>query len=162
MKRMTFLFLMTCTALTACSERAVAPVADPLLGVWERSTGTVHYLPSRLRRSPSGDVLSWNENNSSGELQIRWVFEETTWQLIETVTSADTTSKIQPGQVTYGASGRWQWWDEEATLIELLTQSSYELIVSDLPYLPLQEIIALEVVVFGDVARLGEDIYNRK
>ena len=37
MKRMTFLFLMTCTALTACSREpwppeAVAPVADPLLG----------------------------------------------------------------------------------------------------------------------------------
>ena len=157
MKRMTFLFLLlaACSALTACSERAlapgaVAPVADPLLGVWER-TETIR-LPSVQ------DASTDDHPASSGEQQLRWVFEETTWQLTQTVTSADTTSIIRPGLI-YTSSGRWRW--HEATL-ELLRQSGRRLsrdgLWSDLP----REIIALEVVVFGDVARLGRHVYDRK
>ena len=116
MKRMMFLFLMTCTALTACSESpvapvAVAPVADPLLGVWER-TETIR-LPSVQ------DASTDDHPASSGEQQQRWVFAATTWQYTQTVTSADTTSAIRPGLI-YASSGRWRW--HEATL-ELLRQS---------------------------------------
>ena len=147
MKRMTFLFLMTCTALTACSERAVAPTPDPLLGAWER-TETIR-LPS---------VQDASTTVSSGEQQARWVFAATTWQYTQTVTSADTISIIRPGLI-YASSGRWRW--HEATL-ELLRQSGRRLsrdgLWSDLP----REIIVLEVVVFGDVARLGRHVYDRK
>ena len=116
MKRMTFLFLMTCTGLTACSERAlapvaVAPVADPLLGVWER-TETIR-LPSVQDASTAAHPAS------SGEQQQRWVFAATTWQYTQTVTSADTTSIIRPGLI-YTSSGRWRW---HAATLELLRQS---------------------------------------
>ena len=121
----------------------MAPVADPLLGVWER-TETIR-LPSVQDTSTAAHHVS------SGEQQLRWRFEETTWQLTQTVVSADTTSAIRPGLI-YTSSGRWRW--HEATL-ELLRQSgrwlSRDGLWSDLP----REIIALEVVVFGDVARLG-------
>ena len=67
MKRMTFLFLLlaACSALTACSERAVAPVAvapvaDPLLGVWER-TETI--------RLPSVQDASTDDHPASGPCQ---------------------------------------------------------------------------------------------
>ena len=150
MKRMTFLFLMTCTALTACSESPVAPGADPLLGVWER-TQTIR-LPS-VQDASTDDYPA-----SSGEQQQRWVFAATTWQYTQTVTSADTTSIIRPGLI-YTSSGRWRWY---AATLELLRQSGRRLsrdgLWSDLP----QEITRLEVVVFGDVARLGRHVYDRK
>ena len=145
-----FLLLTACSALTACSKSAVAPVADPLLGVWER-TETIR-LPSVQDASTDAHHVS------SGEQQLRWRFEETTWQLTQTVVSADTTSAIRPGLI-YASSGRWRW---HAATLELLRQSgrwlSRDGLWSDLP----REIIALEVVVFGDVARLGRHVYDRK
>ena len=50
MKRMTFLFLMTCTALTACSERAVAPGSrGPRSGPTARRLGAHGDHPSAVR-----------------------------------------------------------------------------------------------------------------